>query len=235
MLEHPSPNHDERPPEGRIELLILHHTGMSTGTAALSRLCDPKSKVSSHYLVEEDGRIFNLVSDERRAWHAGQSFWAGRRHLNDTSIGVEIVNPGHEFGLKYFPEAQIEAVITLSQNLMTTYSISASNVLAHSDVAPRRKRDPGELFPWERLATAGVGLWPDIVSNRRQGQRPGLIEAQRMLAKWGYACPETGAMDQDTLACVAAFQRRYRPSRVDALFDVDCAERLGSLLAMRDM
>jgi len=233
MLETHSPNYDGRPCGKSIEFLILHYTGMSSGTAALNRLCDPESKVSSHYLVEVDGTIFRLVADKHRAWHAGQSFWGGNYRLNDTSIGIEIVNPGHEFGLRPFADAQIKAVISLSQHLISTYSIPHAHVLAHSDIAPRRKRDPGEFFPWEFLAAEGVGLWPDAISNRRQGQRPSVIEAQRMLAKWGYSCPETGALDQDTLACISAFQRHYRQTQIDGVFDADCAERLGSLLAMR--
>lgn len=227
-----SPNHDARPDGAGVDALILHYTGMRTGAAALARLVDPEAKVSAHYLVEEDGEVFQLVPETERAWHAGVSQWAGRQRLNDVSIGIEIVNPGHEWGLKPFPAAQIDAVAALSRDILARQAIPPARVLGHSDVAPLRKQDPGELFPWERLANVGVGLWPDM--NARHGPagpRPSVIEAQRLLARWGYAVPETGALGPATAAAAAAFQRRFRPSRVDGVIDADCAERLGALLA----
>lgn len=228
----PSPNFDDRPAGAAIDALVLHYTGMQSGAAALARLTDPEAKVSAHFLVEEDGSVFRLVAEEKRAWHAGVSFWAGQARLNDVSIGVEIVNPGHEFGLKPFPHAQIDAVTALSLDLMRGFAIPAARVLAHSDIAPDRKLDPGELFPWEDLARRGVGLWPDIDRTRRPGPRPDVIDAQRMLAAWGYPTPETGAYDAATAAAVAAFQRRFRPEAVDGVFDAECAERLGALLSL---
>lgn len=227
----PSPNFDARPPGGVIDALVLHYTGMTTGAAALARLRDPAAKVSAHYLVEEDGRVFQLVDEADRAWHAGVSAWAGRTGLNGSSIGIEIVNPGHEWGLKPFPAAQIEAVAALAAGAMRRHGVPPSRVLAHSDIAPRRKQDPGELFPWARLARAGIGLWPDMEPEHRRGPRPETIHAQRMLARWGYAVPETGVLGPETSAVVAAFQRRYRPRAVDGVFDAECAERLGALLA----
>jgi N-acetylmuramoyl-L-alanine amidase len=153
----PSPNFDARtrPPD----MIVLHYTGMRTGEAALARLRDPAAKVSAHYLVEEDGRIFTLVAEERRAWHAGASFWRGERNVNGASIGIEIVNPGHEHGYRPFPDAQIEAVIDLVADIRSRWTIADERILGHSDVAPQRKEDPGELFPWRRLAEAGHGLW----------------------------------------------------------------------------
>jgi len=231
MIEAPSPNADARPDGAPIDALVLHYTGMTSSAAALERLRDPTAKVSAHYLVEEDGRVFRLVDEGRRAWHAGVSKWAGRERLNDVSIGVEIVNPGHEWGLKPFPEAQIDAVALLSKDILDRWAIAPARVLAHSDIAPARKLDPGELFPWERLARAGVGLWPNIGRRARPAPPPETIHAQRMLARWGYDVDETGALDARTAAAVAAFQRRYRPRAVDGFFDAECGERLAALLA----
>ena len=157
LIDAPSPNFDRRtaPPD----MIVLHYTGMPTGEEALARLRDPAAKVSSHYLVEEDGRVFRLVPEERRAWHAGVSFWKGETDLNTRSIGVEIVNPGHEFGYRPFPDAQIAAVIALVSDIRSRWMVEDSRIVGHSDIAPERKEDPGELFPWERLAKAGHGLW----------------------------------------------------------------------------
>ncbi len=146
--DRPSPNFDARPAGAGIDMLVLHYTGMPSGVAALERLTDPAAKVSSHYLVEEDGTVFRLVADAHRAWHAGVSAWAGRERLNDVSIGIEIVNPGHDCGLKPFPAMQMAAVAELSRDLIDRHCISQRRIMAHSDIAPMRKRDPGELFPW---------------------------------------------------------------------------------------
>src|SRR5262249_2793887 len=144
-----------------VDILVMHYTGMETGAAALARLVDPASRVSSHYTVDEDGMIYHHVPEDCRAWHAGKSYWAGAPDINAPSIGIEIVNPGHEFGSRSFPDAQIEAVIALSLDIFTRHAIPPERVLGHSDVAPARKQDPGELFPWKTLATAGIGLWPN--------------------------------------------------------------------------
>jgi len=159
IIEAPSPNFDARTKVP--DMLVLHYTGMTSGAEALARLRDPEAKVSAHYLVEEDGRIFRLVAEERRAWHAGRSFWKGEEGVNHASIGIEIVNPGHEFGYRPFPEAQIAAVIALLADIRGRWTVEDGRILGHSDVAPARKQDPGELFPWKRLAEAGHGVWAD--------------------------------------------------------------------------
>ena len=155
----PSPNFDARksPPD----MVVLHYTGMKTGPEALARLCDPEAKVSAHYLIEEDGRLYTLVAEARRAWHAGVSFWKGERDINAVSIGIELVNPGHEFGYRDFPDAQIAALVALLDDIRGRWDIPDSRILGHSDVAPARKQDPGERFPWQALAKAGHGLWVD--------------------------------------------------------------------------
>ncbi len=165
IIEAPSPNFDAR--TKLPDMLVLHYTGMQTGEAALARLCDPEAGVSSHYLVEEDGRIFRLVAEERRAWHAGRSFWKGEEGVNHASIGIEIVNPGHEFGYRPFPQAQIDAVIALVADIRSRWQIDDNRILGHSDVAPARKIDPGELFPWKRLAEAGHGVRPSATPSQR--------------------------------------------------------------------
>lgn len=159
MNKHGSTNFDDRRHDAKPSLIILHYTGMKTAKAALERLCDPESKVSAHYLIEESGRLHHLVDEDKRAWHAGVAYWNEEVDVNSHSIGIEIVNPGHEFGYKAFPDKQIDAVIELCLGLIQKYGIKSYNVLGHSDIAPRRKEDPGELFPWERLAEEFVGLW----------------------------------------------------------------------------
>lgn len=227
LIERPSPNHGPRPDGVEVDMLILHYTGMTTGAAALDRLTDPTTEVSAHYLVEEDGRVFWLVDEARRAWHAGVSHWAARDRLNDVSIGVEIVNPGHEWGLKPFPEAQIAAVIALCQGILARWPIPPARVLAHSDIAPRRKQDPGELFPWARLASAGVGLWPASAPASAAGPTPDRATAARLLADLGYLIDD----DPETLsAVIAAFQRRFRPWAVDGVLDAECASLARALL-----
>jgi len=156
-----SPNFDERT-GGAPDMILLHYTGMHTAEAALERLCDPAAKVSAHYVITEDGTLHALVPEDKRAWHAGMSYWAGERDINSRSIGIELVNGGHEFGYAPFPEAQIAALITLCRNISARYTIPPARVLGHSDVAPRRKLDPGHLFPWKTLAEQGIGLCPEI-------------------------------------------------------------------------
>ncbi len=160
LVSCPSPNHDARPAGGAVDILVLHYTGMKTADEALARLCDPAAKVSAHYTIGRDGRVFAHVPEDRRAWHAGVSFWAGETNVNARSIGIELVNPGHEFGYAPFPEAQIASLIDLAHGIVTRHPIPPRRVLGHSDVAPARKMDPGELFPWRHLAEFGIGLWP---------------------------------------------------------------------------
>ena len=163
MIDRPSPNHGPRRDGAAIDMLILHYTGMTTAAAALDRLCDPKTEVSAHYLIDEDGTVWRLVPEDRRAWHAGRAYWAGETDINSRSIGIELVNPGHEHGYRVFPEPQMTALIALSQGILSRHPIPPHRILAHSDVAPDRKLDPGELFDWRRLAMAGIGLWSDAL------------------------------------------------------------------------
>src|SRR5437016_1743342 len=219
----PSPNHDARTTP--IDILLLHYTGMRSGEAACERLCDAAARVSSHYLVYEDGRIDQLVQESRRAWHAGAATWKGETDINARSIGIEIVNPGHEFGYRDFPAAQIEAVIALCRDVLKRHDIPPDRVLAHSDVAPARKQDPGERFPWARLAASGVGLWieptpisgGDALLPAQRGEDITML--QTMLAKVGYAADLTGVYDDATRDIVTAFQRHFRPARVDGVAD----------------
>jgi N-acetylmuramoyl-L-alanine amidase len=219
-IDRPSPNHDERG-DTPIDMLVLHYTGMQSGAAALDRLCDPAAKVSAHYTVDEDGTVTALVPEARRAWHAGLSWWGGDTNINTRSIGIELVNPGHEFGYRAFPEAQVAALTTLCHGILMRHPIPSARVLGHSDVAPARKDDPGELFPWERLAKAGIGLFPTL-GPASQDSHLG-IEA---LCRYGY---DPGAGEQKI---VTAFQRHFRPSKIDGIWDRECARLLASLLAM---
>jgi N-acetylmuramoyl-L-alanine amidase len=223
-----SPNVDDRPPGCAVDTLILHYTGMATAAAALDRLCDPGAKVSAHYLVDEDGNVVQLVPEERRAWHAGASTWQGRARLNDCSIGIELVNPGHEWGYRPFTEVQYDACIVLCRAILARWPIPPGRVLAHSDVAPARKQDPGELFDWPRLAAAGIGQWPlpGPGAPRPVGQ------LQTDLARLGYDVAPSGRLDEATRLVVVAFQRRFRPARVDGLPDRETLARLDGLLAL---
>ncbi len=213
----PSPNHDGRPPGTPVDTLILHYTGMRSGAEAIARLRDPLSRVSSHYVVEEDGAVFRLVEEGRRAWHAGVSHWRGNTLLNARSIGVEIVNPGHEWGYRPFPALQMGAVAELCRGILARHPIPARNVVAHSDVSPDRKEDPGELFDWRGLAAEGVGLWPV------DGEPGG--EALMLLGRIGYRT------DLPPPVLLRAFQRHWRPERVDGGADAGTLARLAGLVA----
>ena len=235
LIEAPSPNFDPR--TVTPSLLVLHYTGMQTGEEAIARLRDPEARVSSHYVVEEDGRVFRLVPEERRAWHAGVSFWRGRRNVNGDSIGVEIVNPGHEWGYRAFPDAQVAAVIELLGDIRTRWSIEDRDIVGHSDVAPARKEDPGELFPWKRLAEAGHGLWAEAPAAPGEpigeGEEGAAVFAlQAGFTRLGYDLPPSGSFDADTSAVVRAFQRHWRPDRVDGVADGETRARLIALLRM---
>jgi len=229
----PSPNFDDR--KLPISCLVLHYTGMESGQAALDRLRDPAAKVSAHYMIEEDGRIFQMVDEKDRAWHAGVSSWNGITDLNSASIGIEIVNGGHDFGLPEFPDKQINAVIALSKAVIKRHDIDAKNVVGHSDIAPARKEDPGEKFPWLGLAAAGLGIWPmDVSDDQRilfdKGARDrGISIAQSGLAHIGYGISVTGILDDETMSVVTALQRRFRPEKLDGQIDVQTMEIIGSL------
>lgn len=222
IIDTPSPNFGDRPNGRRPDVLVLHYTGMETGKAALDRLCDPVAKVSAHYLIEEDGTCFRMVAEENRAWHAGLSFWAGESDLNSASIGIELVNPGHEHGYRPFPEPQIAALLTLAAGIRDRYGILPHRVVGHSDIAPTRKEDPGELFPWQRLARHRLGMWP----KPQPAGAPGTaMEAAFLLAQIGYDIA-------DLPATLTAFQRRYRPSRLDGVLDKETAALINGLATM---
>jgi N-acetylmuramoyl-L-alanine amidase len=233
--ERSSPNHASRGMPPRIDMLVLHYTGMQSAAAALDRLCDPAARVSAHYLVEEDGAVWRLVPEDRRAFHAGVSCWRGEIDLNQVSIGVEIANPGHEWGYRPFPEPQMAAVERLCGDLIGRWPIRPDRVVGHSDIAPERKADPGELFDWRRLAAAGIGLWPQPAADRARprGQAVGVVEraaALAALATIGY-CVHPG----EETAAIAAFQRRFRPARWDGRLDAETARRLVEVRTAYDM
>jgi N-acetylmuramoyl-L-alanine amidase len=222
-----SPNADVRAAGQAVDTLILHYTGMPSAAAALERLCDPAARVSAHYLIDEDGAVIALVPEAARAWHAGVSAWQGEPGLNDRSIGIELVNPGHEWGYRAFPEPQYRACIALCRAIVGRWPIPPRRVLGHSDVAPERKEDPGELFDWRRLAEAGIGLWP---SDGPGEPRP-VATLQAGLARFGYAVPTHGRLDEATRLVIIAFQRHFRPERVDGTADPATLARLDGLLA----
>jgi N-acetylmuramoyl-L-alanine amidase len=223
IRERTSPNHTDRGSAARIDMLVLHYTGMPSAMAALDRLCDPAARVSAHYVVEEDGTVWRLVPEMRRAFHAGISCWRSERDLNWVSIGVEIVNPGHEWGYREFPEAQMSVVTRLCRDILSRHSIPPDRVVAHSDIAPDRKTDPGELFDWPRLARAGIGIWPEP-SGRGAPTPIDRSGAVAGLGAIGYCCgPSTET------AAIAAFQRRFRPARYDGVLDGETAARIGEV------
>ncbi|MEO9190412.1 MAG: N-acetylmuramoyl-L-alanine amidase [Acetobacteraceae bacterium] len=226
----PSPNHDPRPSGTPIDTLILHYTGMKTAQAALDRLRDPQAKVSSHYVVDEDATVFRLVAEERRAAHAGVSFWRGHTRLNDRSIGIEIVNPGHEWGYRDFPVLQLAVVCDLCLEILSRHPIPQRNVVAHSDVAPDRKEDPGEKFDWEGFAANGVGMWPVRVPDLGTGgtvrDAANLRDVRRALSDIGYDVTPAGPLDPALATVLRAFQRHWRPEAVNGQADAGTLARL---------
>jgi N-acetylmuramoyl-L-alanine amidase len=235
----PSPNFGERRAEA-VDILLLHYTGMADDAQALAWLCNPESQVSSHYFVHRDGRVLALVPEEKRAWHAGASRFCGESDVNSRSIGVEIANAGHPGGLPPYPDAQIDALIALCADILARHPIPPNRVLAHSDVAPGRKLDPGERFPWARLAAAGVGHCVEPAPLRSgsvigPGAKGGAVAAlQGMLALYGYGVAVTGSYDVQTEAVVAAFQRHFRSARVDGVADASTRETLAALIHALD-
>ena len=237
VLRRPSPNWNERPAGVAIDTLILHYTGMRSAGEALDRLCDEAAEVSAHYLIDEDGTVVALVPEGRRAWHAGRSAWLGEANLNDRSIGVELVNPGHEFGYRAFPDVQIEAVIALLSDIRARWEIPNDRIVGHSDVAPARKTDPGELFPWKALAHAGHGLWFEPQPAPGPALKPGdegvgVFALQAGLHRFGYEPRPSGRYDEETATVVAAFQRHWRPERVDGVADGETRARLMGVLQL---
>lgn len=228
----PSPNFNDR--KHPVDMLVLHYTGMETGQGALDRMQDEAASVSAHYMIWEDGNIAQLVGEDKRAWHAGVSSWQGDEDLNSRSIGIEIVNGGHDWpqadgSLPPFPEAQIAALIELCQGILKRFDIPPSRIVGHSDIAPARKADPGEHFPWQRLAGAGIGLWPAPGASgatmpgetelKRGDKSPAVRALHEALTEIGYASPQADTFDEGTQACVTAFQRRWRPENVSGVAD----------------
>ena len=239
ITEAPSPNFDARraPPD----MLVLHYTGMQTAQAAIDRLRDPQARVSAHYVIDEDGSILRLVPEERRAWHAGKGAWQGETDCNHASIGIEIVNPGHEFGYRAFPEAQVAAVIDLVADIRSRWAIPDARIIGHSDLAPDRKEDPGELFPWKRLAGEGHGLWFEPAQERVAAlgaplgvgdQGIGVIVLRAGLHRLGYGLKPGGDYDDETRLTVAAFQRHWRQGRVDGVADGETRATLMGVLQL---
>lgn len=230
IRELPSPNQDERPAGIPIDMLILHYTGMQTAQAAIDQLRSPDKQVSSHYVVDEDGAVLRLVPESRRAWHAGVSFWRGHQVLNGRSIGIEIVNPGHEWGYRDFPVLQLAAVCDLCIGIRSRHQIPQRNVVAHSDVAPDRKQDPGEKFDWEGLARNGVGIWPDGVPDLGTGaavrDAASLREVRAALAAIGYRAGQEGPLDPALSTILRAFQRHWRPEAINGQADAGTLARL---------
>ena len=233
MRERPSPNHDDREVDARIDTIVLHYTGMKSAQEAIDLLCSPQARVSSHYVVEEDGSIWQLVDEAKRAWHAGISFWRGRENLNHVSIGIEIVNPGHDWGYRDFPALQMASVCDLCLRIMARHPIAQRNIVAHSDIAPDRKQDPGERFDWHGLAQEGVGLWPDGVPDLGTGDAvrdaASLRDVRRALGEIGYRVEAEGALDPALSAVLRAFQRHWRPEAITGQADSGTLVRLASV------
>jgi len=226
MAEISSPNWNERPEGAAIDTVVLHYTGMKNGSDALERLCDPVAAVSAHYLIEEDGRVYRLVPEEKRAWHAGVSSWQGRDNLNHSSIGIELVNPGHEFGYQPFPEGQIKALLVLLEEIRSRRpAISQTRYLGHSDIAPGRKIDPGPLFPWQRLAGHGFGVFSDkkagdqTVLLKKGDTGEAAINLNKQLGIVGYYGCECDIIGCGSENALKAFQAHWRPEAVNGMLD----------------
>jgi N-acetylmuramoyl-L-alanine amidase len=234
----PSPNYGDRKGVLSPDMIVLHYTGMTDAASAIVRLCTEGTEVSAHYVVLEDGNIVQCVRESARAWHSGASSWGGETDINSCSIGIEIVNRGHDLGYTDFPLRQVAAVIALCKGIMIRRDIPKHRVLAHSDVAPGRKKDPGEKFPWRLLADSGVGLWTEpapIVDGEQKllgASGNDVLALQRSLSRFGYGVPLSGQYDTATMDVVAAFQRHFRPERVDGVADQSTLTTLHNLLAL---
>jgi N-acetylmuramoyl-L-alanine amidase len=219
------------------DMLLLHYTGMRNAAAAIAWLARADSRVSCHYVIDVDGRITQQVPESLRAWHAGVSFWAGETDINSCSIGIEIQNPGHQMGYHEFPTAQLQAVAALGLDICTRHKIVSHRVLAHSDVAPLRKIDPGEKFDWKFLAATGVGAWIEPSPLRADdaglavGAPPSAIRAaQYLFCRYGYDMDLSGVLDAKAVAAISAFQRHFRPARVDGVLDLSTLATLERLI-----
>jgi N-acetylmuramoyl-L-alanine amidase len=223
LQDAPSPNHDERALP--VSMAVLHYTGMQSAAEALERMCDPAAKVSAHYMIDEDGTVTQLVAEERRAWHAGKSYWRGVTDVNSASVGIELVNPGHEFGYRPFPDAQMEALLPLLAGIVRRWAIPRANVVGHSDIAPARKEDPGELFDWDLIAAHRLALARPKLRIPSPYENDGAFYLA--LERFGYDVA-------DGHAAVRAFQRRWRPHIIDGVPDGECSAILFALLLDRD-
>ena len=240
-VERPSPNFNERQASEAVDILVLHYTGMPDAESAMKLLTTIEGKVSSHYTVDEDGTVYAHVAENMRAWHAGASSWGGASDINSRSIGIEIVNPGHEYGYRPFAKMQMAAVIELCRGILKRWPIPPARVLAHSDVAPGRKIDPGELFPWDEFARHGIGCWPRQIVHRPTLQTIGpgeqgehVIRLQQDLARYGYGIETQGVFDERSQTVVSAFQRHFRRSRFDGIADGETQAILADLLNQLD-
>ena len=222
IISFPSPNYNNRPPGTDIDILVLHYTGMLETAQALERMCNPTTEVSAHYLIDLDGKILKLISETKRAWHAGISSWRGDCNINDRSIGIELANPGHEFGYQEFSKPQIDSLIKIAKEIITRHPIPARNIIGHSDISPTRKKDPGELFDWHKLALKGIGHWPEI-SNIKNIKQVDRSNYELALKAYGY---ETSDLSATTLA----FQRHFLPNRCDGLPDQEMFSILENLI-----
>ncbi len=243
IVERPSPNYTARRDEAAVDILLLHYTGMISREHALVRLCDRQAAVSAHYLIDTDGLVYRLVAEEQRAWHAGVSYWGGVRDINSHAIGIELVNPGHALGYRPFPPAQMTALAGLAADILARHqAITPDRVLGHSDVAPARKTDPGEKFNWQWLAERGIGLWPrrapEAGPSDPRPATPGrqeIAQLQKLLVDFGYEVPQSGILGVTSRAALSAFQRHFRPWRIDGLPDRETRARLEDLLAQRSV
>ena len=220
--EHPSPNFNARPARAQADIVILHYTGMHSAEAALHRMCDPAAEVSAHYMINDNGTVFRLVAEENRAWHAGVSYWQGATNINDRSIGIEIVNPGHDLGYRPFSDAQMLSLKILLRNIIQRHGIVPARVVGHSDVAPARKKDPGELFDWKALAAAGLAIWPHSAADPVE---PGAVA--QTLYEIGYD-PTVRVAE-----AVVAFQRRFLPQSVTGEADLDTRALISAVAAIK--
>ncbi len=232
ILASPSPNCNSRDVHV-VDMLVLHYTDMVSAADAIGRLCDPKAEVSAHYLVDEEGAIYRLVDEKLRAWHAGKSYWRGNSNINQRSIGIEIANPGHRFGYRNFPKEQMHSVMELCADILSRHNIPARNIVGHSDIAPMRKKDPGELFNWKMLAENGIGLWPDKDSakqiktenqeNQENKTAHAIDDAIKKLSTFGYDI-------SDPASTITAFQRHYRQNLLNGKWDDECEQIINNLL-----